>query len=442
MSRQRRPISQEPVVIEVTGLAHDGRGIGRLNDKITFIFGALPGETVRAKYTSSHSRYDEATTLEVMVPSQHRVIPPCPHFGVCGGCGLQHLKPSMQIEHKQALLSEQLLHHAKVKPQMWLDPLVGTPLGYRQKARLGVRFVHKKQALLVGFREQGNNKITVIESCHVLDPRVGQKIKDLREVINALEGRECIPQIEVAIGSDEVALVFRHLNPLSEIDISLLITFCKNHDFSLYLQPGGVSTVHKVWPALSCEQLVYELKTQKLSYQFHPLDFTQVNQEINQKMVNQALALLNPTSTDCILDLFCGLGNFSLPFAQIAQQVVGVEGTSQMVERAQINAKLNDLDNVEFFAADLSQDFSHQPWIKRQYTKIVIDPPRCGAEEIVSQISRFKAKEILYISCNPATFARDAAILVHQHGFSLKKVGVIDMFPHTGHVETMGLFHA
>lgn len=442
MAHRRKPIPQDPIEIEITGLSHDGRGIARQDNKVVFVFGALPGEIVSAKLTRCHTRYSEATAIHVINKSDSRVPPPCAHFGLCGGCQLQHLAPSSQIQQKQKMLEEQLVHQAKVNPEEWLPPLVATSLGYRQKARLGVRFVEKKDALLIGFREQGNNKIAIIEGCEVLDPRVGSRIKELRALINSLEGKIHIPQIEIAIGEEEVALIFRHLAPLIEKDVVALVSFCQRFNFSLYLQPDGVDSVHKVWPMGSPLALHYVLKDQQLTYYFHPLDFTQVNQQINQKMVNQAIALLNPSPTDSILDLFCGLGNFSLPFAQKAQHVAGVEGTSQMVARASENARYNQLTNVEFHLSDLSKEFMHHPWAQKVYNKIVLDPPRCGAEEIVTKISQFKVKEILYISCNPATFARDAAILVHQHGFSLKKVGVMDMFPHTAHVETMGLFKA
>lgn len=442
MSHRRKPIPQEPIEVEVTGLSHDGRGIARQDNKVVFVFGALPGEKVLSKMTRCYTRYNEATTLEVLQPVASRVAPKCAHFGVCGGCQMQHLDSKHQVQHKQKMLEELLVHQAKVTPLEWLSPLVSEAFGYRQKARLGVRFVEKKETLLIGFREQGNNKIAIIEGCEVLDPRVGSKIKVLRDLINGLDVKNDIPQIEVAIGKDEVGLVFRHLNPLSEQDVAALTTFCQMHQFSLYLQPGGVDSVHKIWPPNSSLLLSYELSAQQLTYHFHPLDFTQVNQEINQQMVNQAIALLNPSSSDVILDLFCGLGNFSLPFAQKAAEVVGVEGTTQMVDRATENARYNQLTNVEFYTCDLSKDFADKAWAKKQYTKIILDPPRSGAEEVVNQISRFNAKEILYISCNPATFARDAAILVHHHGYRLVKVGVMDMFPHTAHVETIGLFRA
>lgn len=438
-SKRRKPLPQEPVTVEVTGLGHDGRGIARVDNKVVFVFGGLPGETVRAKYTRVFSRYSEANTVEVIKASPLRIKPLCEHFSVCGGCQMQHLAPSQQIKQKQKFLEELLVQQSKVTPKAWLAPLEGNFKGYRQKARLGVRFVDKKDALLVGFREQGNNKIAMIDSCSVLDERVGNRISALRDMINSLEGKTTIPQIEIAIGGDEVALVFRHLEPLCENDLITLTSFCQSYHFSLYLQPAGVESVHKIWPETGMD-LSYRLDDQDLTFHFHPLDFTQVNQDINQKMINQALMLLNPKKTETILDLFCGLGNFSLSFARYAKHVVGVEGTEQMVARAKANAQFNQLENVNFHAFDLSKDFSSEAWAQITYDKIVLDPPRCGAQEIVTNISQFKAKEILYISCNPATFARDAAILVHQHGYHLVSVGVMDMFPHTAHVETIGLF--
>ncbi|MFI4937798.1 MAG: 23S rRNA (uracil(1939)-C(5))-methyltransferase RlmD [Candidatus Berkiellales bacterium] len=425
---------------DITGLSHDGRGIARWQDKIVFVFGALPGETVRAKVTRRHSRFSEATTVEVLKASPQRVTPQCEYFGLCGGCQMQHMGSADQIEHKAKLLKEQLDHH-KIFAQTWLPPLTAKGYGYRQKARLGVKYVPQKDALLVGFREQKNNKLAIIESCQVLDPRVGLRIKELRDTIACLEGRNEIAQIELAIGNDEVALVFRHLKPLSESDIAALISFCEKNHFSLFLQPQGVDSVQKVWPENSNNFLSYTLKEQQLEFHFHPCDFTQVNQEMNQKMINQALALLSPNASDTILDLFCGLGNFSLPFAKMAKRVVGVEGTRTMVGRALANAKLNHLTNVDFYTADLEQEFAHHAFAKEDYTKIILDPPRSGALKVVEQIAKFKAKQLLYVSCNPATFVRDAAVLVHQQGFSLQQIGIMDMFPQTAHVETMGLFH-
>jgi len=440
MSRRRKPFPSDPVIVTITGLTHDGRGISRYEEKILFVLGALPGEKVRVKYTRAYNRYSEGIALEVLEsPSKERAPAPCPYFGLCGGCQIQHLAPDAQIMHKQALLQEQLTQ-ANVFPEQWLPPLVGPMTGYRQKARLAVRYVDKKETLLVGFREQKNSKIAIIDACHTLDARVGLKIGALRDCIDTLENKRAIAQIEVAIGGEQVALVFRHVTPLSTNDVTVLRDFCKTEDFSLYLQPQGAESVHKVSPDNGM-LLRYTLPTQQLVYDFHPLDFIQVNQEMNQKMVNQALALLQLTSSDTVLDLFCGLGNFTLPLAQTAKQVVGVEGSEAMVARAEHNARTNQLQNVKFFMADLSAPLVNQHWTQSSYSVVVLDPSRLGAKEIIENIRLFGAKKILYVSCNSATFTRDAALLT-QMSYRLTQIGVMDMFPQTAHLEVMGLFEA
>jgi 23S rRNA (uracil1939-C5)-methyltransferase len=371
-----------------------------------------------------------------------RVKPPCQYFGDCGGCNLQHLSTEDQVRLKQDWLAEQLTHQGKVTPASWEPPLLSSPLGYRQKARLAVRYVHKKESLLVGFREQGNSKIAIIDSCQTLDPRVGEKIGALRALVNSLNAKESIAQIEVAASIEAVALIFRHLTPLSDSDIQALILFCQTNNFLLYLQPDNNASVHKVWPNDGNNFLSYYLATQDLSFVFHPMDFTQVNPEMNQKMINQALSWLDPQPADTVLDLFCGLGNFSLPFAKQVKKVVGVEGSEQAVSRAKENATRNGLSNTEFYACNLENDFKGMPFANMHYDKIILDPPRSGALKLVEEMAHFAPKQILYVSCNSATFVRDAAILVHQHGYQLMKVGVMDMFPQTAHIETMGLFVA
>lgn len=442
MPSRRKKLDLTPFDVTVTGLSHDGRGVARVNDKVVFVFGALPGETVRAQLTKSHSRFQEATTVEVLEPSKSRVKPACAHFANCGGCSLQHMSSPDQVTQKQAWLAEQLLHQGKITPQAWLAPLLAEPLGYRQKARLAVRYVPQKQSLLVGFREQGNSKIAIIESCQTLDKRVGLKIRALRDLIGTLVAKESIAQIEVAASQDEVALIFRHLQPLCDDDKQRLVDFCHKEHFSLYLQPDNAQSVHKVWPEDNKAYLTYSLPSQQLSFAFHPTDFTQVNEQMNQKMINQALLLLDPKPDEHILDLFCGLGNFSLPFAQRAAKVVGVEGSVKAVERAKENALRNGLSNTEFFACNLEEDIKNQAFAQGHYHKIILDPPRSGAQKVVENIAHFAPKQILYVSCNSATFVRDAAILVHQHGYKLATVGVMDMFPQTAHIETMGLFVA
>lgn len=436
---QRKRKLPEDVIVEITGLAHDGRGIARINEKILFVFGALPGEKVQAQYTRRFSRFDEGKAVAILSMAPERIAPACPHFSVCGGCQLQHLQPASQIEYKQRFLAEQLAHKG-IQPANWFAPLRAATERYRQKARLGVRYVKQKDTVVVGFREQNNNKISIIESCAILDQRVGARIKALRQLISNLDAKEDIAQIEMAATEQEVALVFRNLQPLSPEDQSKLIHFGRANELSIYLQGGGVDTVQKIWPDDSSLWLTYELPSQQLNFNFHPLDFTQVNAQINQAMINQALALLDPQADDEILDLFCGLGNFSLPFAQRARFVVGVEGSSDAVARAKHNANLNHLVNTDFHVRNLAEDFTTASWAAKSYNKIILDPPRSGAEMVVNHITQFGAQDILYVSCNPATFVRDAEILIKQHGYRLEHVGVMDMFPHTAHVETMGLF--
>lgn len=432
-----RVLAKKTVVI--TRLSHDGRGVARDQNKVLFVHGALPGEKVEVVLTKQHRQYDDARCEQVLEASASRVTPLCQYFGNCGGCQLQHLEPVKQIEYKQALLEEQL-QQLNVVPQTWLVPLTHSFFGYRQKARLGVRYVDKKAAVLVGFREQSSNKITMMNDCAILDPRVGNAIEALKALFLSLKGMRDIPQIEVAIGGDEVALVFRHLAPLIEEDVQKITEFSRQKNFTVYLQPGAPETVHQIWPDPKRNTLEYKLRDQALRFEFHPLDFTQVNAELNQAMINQALDILSPQKHHKVLDLFCGLGNFSLPLAQRAEKVVGVEGAMGMVQRAKKNALLNGIENAEFHAADLDSDWRNQSWAKEDYDSVLLDPPRSGALAIVQNIEKLNANAILYVSCNPATFVRDAAILVHEKGYTLSKCGVMDMFPQTAHVETMGLF--
>ena len=440
MARRRRRY-QEPEAAELTidGLSHEGRGLALRDGKRVFIEGALPGEEVKALITSKRSRYEEGKVDEVLTASPQRVEPRCAHAAVCGGCSLQHFDSQAQIEFKQSTLMEHLHHFGEQKPETLLEPVTGPTYGYRRKARLGVRYVTKRDEVLVGFREKGNSFITDIRQCHVLDERLGDKIVPLREFIKQLEAYRTLPQIEVAIGDDVVALVFRHMEPLSDRDTAALVAFGQEHNFDIYLQPGGPDTVSKLWPESGDDRLTYRLDEFGVEMRFHPMDFTQVNAEINRKVVHLALDYLDVQSDERVLDLFCGLGNFTIPLASRGAQVVGVEGSEAMVERGFENAQHNGLTNVEFFAADLTQDFEHQPWSKQGFDKILIDPPRSGALEMVQKIARFKAKRIVYVSCNPATLARDAGELA-LHGYTLKSAGVLDMFPQTAHVESIAVF--
>jgi len=434
--------TQPPFDLAVESMGHDGRGIAHRDGKIVFVDGGLPGEKVRAELTFSHKRYDEAKVLEVFEASPDRVTPPCAHYGVCGGCSMQHMAPAAQIAYKQGVLAEQLRHFGGVEPEAWLPPLTDPETAYRRKARLGVKYVLKKSSLLVGFREKKASFLADIERCEVLDSRIGGSITALRELIAGLEMFDHIPQIEVAAGDDDVALVFRHMVDLPAADVAKLSSFCAERSWQLYLQPGGNDSVHRGWPMPDGEaedRLHYALPAFDLKLRFHPMDFTQVNAGINRRMVSLALDLLNPGKEDRVLDLFCGLGNFTLPLATRAQSVVGVEGVDSMVQRGYENARHNGLGNVDFYAQDLTQDFSAQPWAKAGFDLVLIDPPRTGALEVVRYLPRFGARRIVYVSCKPDTLARDAGELA-KAGYKLKRAGVMDMFTHTAHVESIAMF--
>ncbi|MDO8955115.1 MAG: 23S rRNA (uracil(1939)-C(5))-methyltransferase RlmD [Gammaproteobacteria bacterium] len=438
MKKERQ--SGEEAIATISKLSHEGRGIAFIEGKATFINNALPGEEVKFRYTRRKSQLDEGHLVEVISASPDRVEPPCAVFGRCGGCSLQHIAPAAQIQFKQTVLAEQFLHFGQVSPEKWLEPLQAAIWAYRQKGRLSVKFVAKKGGALVGFREQDPRFITDMQRCEVLHPLIGERIHLLREWISSLDAASEIPQLEVAVDDHRAATIIRHLEPLSEKDLLSINEFAKLHDFWMYLQPKGPDTVHLVYPEQVDDLLSYSLPEHKIEMQFHPSDFTQVNMSLNRQMLNLAIELLDIQATDKILDLFCGLGNFTLPLARYAKHVVGVEGDAKMTERAGLNAKRNQLDNVEFFAANLFEDVSKQDFMQQTYDKILLDPPRAGAEQIILQLGALKAKRIVYISCNPATLARDAGILVNKLGYKLEQAGVMDMFPHTSHVESIALF--
>ena len=428
---------------QVTGLSHEGRGIAHVNGKTVFIANALPGETVLFNYTYTKAKYAEGEAVEIVEASPERVSPKCQHYGICGGCSMQHLASSAQITFKQQVLLEQLKHFGGIAPREILAPIVGDDWGYRHKARLGVRYVIKKGGALVGFREKNSRYLAELERCEVLHPAVGLLIPELKSLISSLEACQQIAQIEVAIGEKTVALVLRNLAELAAQDLAKLKVFAQQHGFWLYLQPKGPASTYKIWPEDKLELLSYELsvsQAKKITYEFHPLDFTQVNPSINQQMVAKAIELLDLKATDRVLDLFCGLGNFSLAIAQYCQQVVGVEGDELMVKRATHNAKLNDITNASFYMANLMEPIAEQSWLKQKYSKILLDPPRSGALEILPQLAQLQVEKIVYVSCNPATLARDAGLLVNQLGYKLNKAGVMNMFPHTSHVESIALF--
>jgi len=425
--------------VEITGLSEDGRGIGHLEGRELIIDGALPGETVRFRYTSVRETRGQGVTEEVITPSSIRSAPRCPHVTICAGCTYQHINSEAQIEDKQARLARYLDQH-NVAPLQWLPPLQSEVWHYRRRARLGVRYVDKKEKTLVGFHEKRNRYIAEIDSCSVLVPELSDLIGELKAVIDTLACRRTIPQVEASAGDGgRIAIIVRHLEDLPADDRDKLIAFAQKLQLELYLQSGGLETVKKAWPEATPERLSYTLPEYDLELLFHPLDFLQVNADLNRRMIDLALSLLAPTKDDRVLDLFCGLGNFTLPIARRAGYVVGVEGSEAMVSRGYENARHNNITNVEFHAHDLTKELVGAGWAQTGFTKILIDPPRSGALEIVKEIARFKADRIVYVSCNPETLARDAGQLVAL-GYKLISVGVMDMFPHTTHVESIALF--
>jgi len=420
-------------------LSHDGRGIARDNGKTQFVDGAMPGETVMARVVGSRSRFDELRTLDVLESSPKRITPPCEFADLCGGCSLQHMSGDAQIEFKEQTLREHFAHFGGIEPETWVPPMRSRSLGYRRKARLGVKYVPARESVLVGFREKRSSFLTDIDRCVVLDPRIGEKIMPLRELLHGLEAFRRIPQVEVACGDDAAAMVFRNMDELSDSDRAALISFGQAHNLHIYLQPKGPDTVHRIWPEGGPERLSYQLEEFDLELEFHPMDFTQVNAEMNRGMVQRAMEWLDVQPGERVLDLFCGLGNFTLPLALKAGQVVGVEADESMVVRGRENSKRNRLSNVDFHGADLQSDFTRQPWAGEGFDKILIDPPRSGALEVCEHLTAFGARRVVYVSCNPATLARDAGVMV-RNGYRLVRAGVMDMFPHTTHVESMALF--
>jgi len=486
MGKKRRQLPQEPIEAQVESLTHDGRGLTHIDGKAVFLSGALAGERVLFRYTRIQRRYDEGLVTQVLEPAAERVVPRCASFGICGGCSLQHMDPAAQIAAKQDILADLLRRIGKVQPERWLEPLTAGHWGYRRKARLGVRWVAKKGRVLVGFRERGSAFITDIERCDVLHPSVGERLPALGRLIAGLSIRERLPQIEVAMGDGPVVLVFRVLDPPSDADLVLLRAFAADTGLHVYLQEGGVETVrplpglyprsapgsalasepalkpepkprpdrapdpvhkqaHEQAPEQAPEQaqpvdLHFSLPDHQTRIHFEPLDFTQVNLELNRLMVDRALDLLDPRPDERVLDLFCGLGNFTLPIARRARAAVGIEADQGLVRRARHNAERNAIGNASFYSADLYGDLELAPWRRERFDKALIDPPRGGALEVLDLLAQSGAKRLVYVSCYPSTLARDADRLVNGLGYRLAAAGAMDMFPHTAHLESMALF--
>lgn len=429
----------DTAVATVESLTHDARGVARIDGKTTFIEGALPGERVRFRYYNKRPRFDNGATIEVLEPSPDRATPACRYYGVCGGCSLQHLAAGAQLLAKQRILAETLEHVGRVQPTRWLPPIASGDTAYRRRARLGVRVVAKKGGVIVGFRERRRSFITPLESCLTLEPRLAALLVPLREVVGKLSCADRLPQVEVSAGDSGCAAVFRHLLPLNTSDIEHLRAFAQAYDVSTYLQPGGTETIHPLWPRPAPE-LEYRLPEFDVRLAFAPADFMQVNAIVNAALVSQAVAMLELTPLDHVLDLFCGLGNFTLPLARRAGYVLGLEGESGLVARARANAARNGIANAEFRVADLYDTAGLDLLTGERWTKLLLDPPRGGAMEVVKALSKDGPARIVYVSCNPATLARDSDYLVHVLGYRLEAAGVADMFPHTSHVESIALY--
>ena len=428
-----------PQVLEVVDLSHEGQGIAKMDGRAVFIDGALPGETVEVQLLQKRKGVQEARLVQVIAPSVERVEPKCLHYAMCGGCVQQHLDSSSQLAYKQSQLLENFARIAKVEVPQVLVPLQGDIWNYRRRARLGARWVPQKGRTLVGFRERNDNKLADIRSCQVLREPLSSLIDPLGQLLGRLTVRDKVPQVEAAVADNITALVIRILEDLSEDDFQLLHAFRREHNVQIYLQREGYDSITPLHPE-SAIALNYQLPQMGLKFEFLPNDFIQVNADLNQRMISKALELLSLTKEDQVLDLFCGLGNFSLPIAQQVSAVLGIEGEVSLVERARHNARLNNLNNIEFMVANLFEEHKDSPFAKRKFNKVLLDPPRAGAREILPVIAKCGVERIVYVSCHPGTLARDAGILVHEFGYSLKTAGVLDMFPHTAHVESIAVF--
>jgi 23S rRNA (uracil1939-C5)-methyltransferase len=434
---------------DVVDLAHDGRGIARIDGKAVFIEGALPGERVRFRVFKRRRQMDEAGLVEVLRASPERVVPRCAHVAICGGCSLQHLSPTAQLAAKQRQLLDNLERIGRVTPDRVFAPMRGPEWAYRRRARLGVKYVHKKGRVLAGFREREKPYIADIQQCEVLIERFATLPRDLAALVETLSVREQIPQVEVAAGDGAAgsphgygapgaALVFRVMAPPSADDLLKLEAFGVQHAVQIHLQSGGLDSVRPLRDGYP--PLAYGVDAGRVMLEFGPVDFIQVNREINDSMVASALEHLQPTAADTVLDLFCGLGNFTLSLGRRAARVVGVDGDAALVAKARANAERNGIANTEFHVENLFEPGRFGAWAQNAYDLLLLDPPRAGASEILERMAQWRPRRVVYISCHPGSLARDAGILAGVQGYRLIGAGVMDMFPHTTHIESIAVF--
>ncbi len=427
-------------IAHIDSLDQEGRGVGRIEGKVIFIDGALPGETVTYRTTRSKASYEVGKLDQILKASPMRTQPQCPHFGVCGGCAMQHMDIAAQVAAKQRMLEDDLWHISKVKPETMLPPIYGPAWGYRHKARLRARFVPMKGRVLVGFHEKASSYVAVMNECHVLPPHISALIVPLQDLLAKLSIKDRMPQVEVAVGEHVSVLVFRILDPITPEDEPLIREFADTYGVQVWLQSKGPETAKPFHPMVAPE-LSYSLPEYDLVYPFKPIEFTQVNPQINRVLIRRAMRLLDPQPGERIADFFCGLGNFTLPIARMGATVLGMEGSAALVQRAKEGAERNGLAHaVEFREADLFEKTADSLAALGHFDKWLIDPPRDGAMELIKAIEEKTAPQrIVYVSCNPATLARDSGLLVHK-GYRVAAAGVVNMFPHTAHVESIALF--
>ena len=430
---------REAETARIESVTHDGKGIAAVSGKKVFVAGALEGEEVSFRRRKRRRNFDEAELLEVLSASPRRIEPRCAVFELCGGCSLQHIGDAEQRQIKQQALQDALERIGKVTPDRWLEPIFDSSWNYRRRARLAVKDVAGKGRVLVGFRERHAPFITDMHRCEVLASPIDALLDDLSALIGSLSLRSRLPQVEVAIAENATSLVFRVLDPPTDNDLESFKAFGAQHELRIYLQSGGPDTISLLQPEGPLPPLCYTLPDFDVIIEFEATDFVQVNASVNRKMIATALELLNPGPDDRILDLFCGIGNFSLPLARQCRHVLGVEGEQSLVRRAKNNAGRNGIGNCDFRTADLGKIDGTEFWLADDWSGLLLDPARSGAMEVVRHIGRIDPSRIVYVSCHPATLARDLNMLVTEQGFRLEAAGIIDMFPHTGHVESIAV---
>ena len=425
---------------KIESLDQEGRGIARRDGKTIFIEGALTGEVVTASVYRKKPSFENANVQRILRESSQRVTPGCVYFGRCGGCSLQHLDARAQVAAKQRVLEDALRHIGKVSVGQMLSPIYGPTWGYRRRARMTARYVLKKGGSLIGFHEKRSSFVADMMSCEVLPPHISKLLPLLRELVGKLSIRERMPQIEVACGDVADVLVLRVLEPPSLEDKARLKAFAEAQGLHVYLQPKGPETAHPLWPEQPAD-LYYTLPEFNVKMPFFPTEFTQVNHDVNRVLVHRALALLAPQAGERVADMFCGIGNFSLPIARSGAHVTGIEGSASLVKRATENAAYNGLsENVQYRTMNLFAIDAYALAALGPFDRMLIDPPRDGAAELVKSLASAPPARIVYVSCNPSTLARDASMLVHEQGYVLSAAGVVNMFPHTAHVESIAVF--